>query len=80
MEESELEQPVWNQTEDGELWDYFLTLPEKERMALYLHYYQGYSTEEAARMMGTKPATIRSWLFRGRKKLKTVLEANEYGI
>ena len=76
VEESKLEQPVWEQTEDGDLWNYFLALPEKERMALYLHYYQGYSTEEAAHMMGAKPATFRSWLFRGRKDLKTVLEAN----
>ncbi len=31
-------------------------------------------------MLGAKPATFRSWLFRGRKNLKTILEANEYGI
>ena len=79
-EEGELECIVWERPEDGVLWDHLLALPEKERLALYLHYYQGYSTEEAARILGTKPATLRSWLFRGRKNLKTILEGSEYGI
>lgn len=74
----ELEGLVWERPEDGELWDHLLALPEKERLALYLCYYQGYSTEEA--ILRTKPATLRSWLFRGRKHLKMILEANEYGI
>lgn len=79
-EETELESLSWEQPSDGELWELLLSLPEKERMAIYLHYYQGYSTEETARMMGAKPATLRSWLFRGRAHLKTILEANEYGV
>ncbi len=78
--ETELERLTWEQPEDGEVWKALLSLPEKERLALYLHYYQGYSTEEGAAMLGAKPATFRSWLFRGRKNLKTILEANEYGI
>ena len=78
--ETELEQLTWDQPEDGEVWEALLSLPEKERLALYLHYYQGYSTQEGAAMLGTKPATFRSWLFRGRKNLKTILEANECGI
>ena len=62
------------QKADGELWELILTLPEQERMALYLHYYQGYSTGEAARIMGKNPATVRSWLCRARRRLKNLLE------
>ena len=76
----ELERLTWQQPEDGEVWALLLSLPPKERLAIYLHYYQGYSAEEAARIMGSKPATLRSWLFRGRNRLKILLEANEYGL
>lgn len=77
--EEALDNLTWEQPEDGELWELILSLPEKERLALYLHYYQGYSTEETAQLMGGKPATVRSWLFRGRQKLRLLLEANGYG-
>lgn len=70
---------TWEQPEDGALWELILTLPEQERMALYLHYYQGYTTLEAAELMGKNPSTVRTWLCRARWKLKDRLEAEEYG-
>lgn len=78
--EEELASLRWEQPEDGELWEDLLSLPERERTALYLHYYQGYSAEETAELMGTKPATLRTWLFRARGKLKQRLEAEGYGL
>lgn len=78
--EEELETIPWAQPEDGEVWEALLSLPERERTALYLHYYQGYSTDETAELMGTKPATLRTWLFRARGKLKQRLEADGYGV
>ena len=66
----ELERLTWQQPEDGEVWALLLSLPPKERLAIYLHYYQGYSTEETAGLLNTKPATLRTWLFRARGKLK----------
>jgi len=77
--EEALDRLTWEQPEDGELWELILSLPEKQRLALYLHYYQGYSTQETAQLMDGSPATVRSWLFRGRQKLKFLLEANGYG-
>ena len=75
-----LDSLTWEQPEDGELWDMILTLPEHEKMALYLHYYQGYDTNEAAELMGKNPSTVRSWLHRARRKLKDLLEEDgEYG-
>jgi len=49
------------------------------RLAIYLHYYQGYTTDEIAQMLGDNPATVRTRLFQARKKLKLRLEAEGYG-
>lgn len=75
-----LDSLTWEQPGDGELWELILTLPEHEKMALYLHYYQGYSTGETADLMGKNPSTVRSWLCRARRRLKDLLEEDgEYG-
>ena len=77
--EEALEHLAWEQPEDRELWEYILSLPEKYRMVLYLHYYQGYSTLETAEILGKNPSTVRTWLVQARWKLKDILEVNEYG-
>lgn len=77
--EETLQNLTWEQPEDGALWELILTLPERERMVLYLYYYQGYSTMEAAEILGKNPSTVRGWLVKARWKLKEVLEVNEYG-
>mgnify|MGYP005796019969 FL=1 len=77
--EEALERLTWEQPEDGELWELILALPEKERMTLYLHCCQGYSALETAQLLGAKPATVRTWLFRAREKLNHWLEVDEYG-
>ena len=71
---AELDSLSWEQPEDGGLWDLILTLPERERTALYLYYYLGYSTGETAELLGKNPSTVRSWLCRARRKLKNLLE------
>lgn len=77
--EERLEELTWAQPEDGELWDLILTLPERERIVLYLHCCQGYSTREVAELLGKNHSTVRSWLARARWKLNDLLEVNEYG-
>ena len=68
--EEAMEHLTWEQPSDGELWELILTLPEKERMAIYLHYYKGYTALETAQLMGKNPSTVRTWLVRARWKLK----------
>lgn len=68
--EETLQKLTWVQKPDGELWDVILTLPEKYRMVLYLHYYQGYTAQEAAEILGKNPSTVRGWLVQAREKLK----------
>jgi len=77
--ESALETLVWELPKDGLIWEQVAALPEKHRLVLYLHYYEGYTTDEIARMLGENPATVRSRLVQARKKLKLRLEAEGYG-
>lgn len=77
--EEVLEYLTWEQPEDGALWDHILSLPEKYRMVLYLHYYQGYTALETAEILGKNSSTVRTWLVQARGKLKEILEVEEYG-
>ena len=70
---------AWEQPGDGLVWEQVAALPDKHRLVLYLHYYQGYTTGEIAAMLGDNPATVRSRLVQARKKLKLRLEAEGYG-
>lgn len=76
---SALETLAWEEPSDGLVWDQVAALPDKHRLVLFLHYYQGYATDEIARMLGEKPSTVRGRLVQARKKLKLRLEAEGYG-
>ena len=41
-----------------------------KRTAVWLHYVEGYHTEEIAEMVGCRPATVRTRLHRARKQLR----------
>lgn len=64
------------ETETGYAYEYVNRLPEKYRVAIYLFYYEELTTEQIAQIMKTKPATVRSYLHRGREKLKEMMEAD----
>lgn len=57
-------------------YEYVMQLPEKYRIAIDLFYYEQLSTDQIAEIMKTKPATVRSYLHRGREKLKNMMEAD----
>ena len=78
-DESVLNALTWEQPEDGALWELILSLPEKYRLVLYLHYYQGYTAQETAEILGKNPSTVRTWLVQARKKLKERWEAEHSG-
>ena len=50
------------------------SLPPEDRMVIHLHYYEGYSTDEIARIVGQRPGTVRSRLSRARQRLKKLME------
>ncbi len=49
-------------------------LPGKYRAVVHLFYYEGYQTEEIARILGRSPSTVRAQLTRARQKLRTLLK------
>ena len=57
-----------------ELWEKIISLDEKYKLPIYLHYYEGYKTEEIAKMLKINHATIRTQLRVAREKLKYLFE------
>jgi len=48
-------------------------LPRDQRRAVDLYYYEGCSTAEIAAILNAKEATVRTWLHRGRQRLREYL-------
>ncbi len=55
--------------EDREFLALVLDLPEKYRIPIYLHYYEGYSAVEIGKMLKKSDSTIRGYLMKGREIL-----------
>ena len=66
-----------DQPEDSAVLPAVLSLPLKYRTVIHLHYYQGYSVEETARMLQTNPSTVKTRLQRARGMLKTMIKAED---
>ena len=58
---------------DSAVLDAVMALPQKYREAVYLHYYEGYQTDEIAAMLCRPPSTVRNQLRDARAKLKLTL-------
>lgn len=65
--------------EHGEVFYALMELPKKYRTALYLYYYEEYSTKEISRLLNMPQSTVLSHLKRGRELLKKrLMEAEKY--
>lgn len=60
--------------EDSDLKSIVMELPIKYRSTIFLYYYEGYSVEEIAEVLGKKTSSIYTLLRRGRDMLKKILE------
>lgn len=49
-------------------------LPDKYSAVIHLHYYEGYSIKEIAKLLGLLPPTVGTRLARGRKLLQQLLK------
>ena len=59
--------------EQSDLLQAVLALPDKYKDCVYLHYYEGYSTDEIASMTDTPPSTVRNRLSDARALLRKAL-------
>mgnify|MGYP000241587672 CR=1 FL=1 len=62
------------QPEESGVFCAVMGLKPKYRLPLYLHYYEGYKTEEISKILKVKPSTVRSQLRIARQKLKLAVE------
>ena len=65
-------------SEESMVLEAVLSLDEKYRLPIHLHYYEGYSLEEIAKILHVRPGTVGSWLTRGREKLKQTLKEDYF--
>ncbi len=72
-------EPAVVEEEQREILEIVLSLPEKYKDIVYLHYYEGYSAVEIGRILGKNVNTIYTLLSRARKILKERLEVAGYG-
>ena len=49
-------------------------LPARYRAVLHLFYFEGYATEEIARILNLRPSTVRAQLTRARQRLAQILK------
>lgn len=63
-----------SRTETSDVMEAVLALPTDLKDCVYLHYYEGYKTDEIASMTNTPPSTVRNRLSDARAKLRAALE------
>ena len=71
--DEETEQPFIESSEKREVVDAVMALPVKYKEVVWLHYYEGYRTDEIAAMLNRPPSTVRNQLRDARAKLKLEL-------
>ena len=70
----ELDRLTWQPPEEAGVWEQVAALPARERLILYLYYYQGYSVLEVAALLGRRESAVQTQLMRARQKLKDSLQ------
>ncbi|MBR1854389.1 MAG: RNA polymerase sigma factor [Lachnospiraceae bacterium] len=64
-------------TEDHEILDALMTLPDKFRLVLVLYYVEGYRIEDIAKMIGKTTSAVKMRLKKGRFLLKEAYQREE---
>lgn len=64
--------------EDKALFDTVMALPSKYRIVVHLHYYEGYTGAEIAKMVGITPSAVSMRLHRARTMLRNALQEEQY--
>ena len=69
----DITEPVAPESSGGELRAAVRALPEMYGTVIHLHYYEGYSIKEIAKLLGLPAATVGTRLARGRERLRQML-------
>lgn len=62
---------------ERDLADALSALPPKYRAVIHLHYFEGYSSNEIARILGISATAVTTRLARAREKLKNLMTSEE---
>ena len=68
---------IFEDRQYADLFEAVMALDEKYRVAIFLHYYEGYSIKEIAKLLKIPQGTVGTRLDRARKKLKEQLTEEE---
>jgi len=63
----------FNTPEHSDLFYEVMELPKKYRMAIFLYYFEDYTTHEISQILAIPKSTVMTHLERGRERLKTNL-------
>ena len=72
-----LEKPTEMQEDYKEVLEAVLSLPQKYREIIYLHYYEDYTAPEISRILGKKVNTVYTLLTRSKQMLREKLGGDE---
>ena len=67
------ENMVFTDSKDRELWSVVGSLPPKYRAVVHLYYYEGYSQEEIAQILGISRTAVQTRMSRARQQLEKEL-------
>ena len=73
-----LEQPDQVPEDHREVLEAVLSLPEKYRDVVYLHYYEGYTAPEIGTILHKNPNTVYTLLTRARDELRKMLGGEDF--
>lgn len=71
--------PAGTEPEVSAVYEQVLNLPEKQRIAIHLFYYEGYGVADIASLMNCPESTVKSHLRRARLRLKEALKEEVEG-
>ena len=63
---------------ETDLFKNVMSLPDKQKAVIYLHYYDGYHCREIAEILKCKESTVKMRLKKGRELLKKQLEREDF--
>jgi RNA polymerase sigma-70 factor (sigma-E family) len=61
-----------------DLWQALLRLPERQRIAIVLHFYEDVSEQQASEALKCRPGTYRSLVSRGIAQLRSTLQGDQH--